>query len=245
MDNFSLAEKEAGAFALRVNMPNSEQGRVEVIVNYPSDRAFQQWADCIHTGSLGARASRLARTAQETTVTTGFVSENLVGKRKEGRVARKRRETLEILEGVRPQYQMRDYGGPYQVNFEQMVRRVVPSKPKEVERLGYPAFHQMITIALAETDRPRVPSSLSEVLCPILLRLSPDKDEPNRLDRVCGARNLQGMDMSKFRDLMAKVARGGGKSHVLWICDPAEGHPHRIERDSWDLVPVAVSDNFF
>lgn len=247
-----MAERRAGAFTLRVNMPCSNRDRVDMTVNYPSDRAFQQWMNCTHTRALSAkpRAHRLASASRAVMLEANAAAQRETSSSEEERLAKKRQETLEMLEGVRPQHKMRDYGGRFKAELEQFARKEIATqtllaKSREVHKLDWSLFHFMITRGLSETDRPRFPPSLGERLKPILLQLSPQAEGFDPVDRVCGARNLQGMMMPEFAKLMAEVARGGWRNHVLWVCDPEEGFPSRIERNFWDPLPVEVSDNFF
>jgi hypothetical protein len=173
-----------------------------------------------------------------------------IGLSEEQRLAKKRQESLEMLEGVCPQHKMRDYSGRFKAELEQFARQEIAAqtliaKSREVDKLDWSLFHFMITNGLSETDRLRFPSCLGERLKPILLQLSPHTDGHDPVDRVCGARNLQGMVMPEFAKLMAELARGGWRNHVLWVCDPEEGFPYRIQRNFWDPLPVEVPDNFF
>lgn len=241
MGNFSGTKQRVGAFTLRVNMPCSRRNRTDIAVNFPSDRAFQQWMACIHNREVSGnlRAPNLAAAAKPE-----------AGLSEEERVAEKRQEALEMLEGVRPQHKMRDYSGPFRAQLEEFARQdavleAMLTRSRELDRLDWPRLHLMIRSGLPETDRLRFPPVLGKGLKPILLRLSPRQDEFDAFDRVCGARNLQGMLMSEFRNLMAEVARGGWQNHVLWVCNPAEGYPYSIRRKYSDPMPIKTSDNFF
>lgn len=252
MEKFTVAERRAGAFTLRVNMPCSNRDRVDLTVNYPSGCAFRQWMNCTHTRALSVnpRAHKLASAPRARKLETDVAAQRDLGLSEGQRLANKRQETLEMLEGVRPQHKMRDYSGQFKAELEQFAREEIATqtllaKSREVHKLDWLLFYSMITNGLPEIDRRRFPPNLGKRLKPILLQLSPHTEGHDPVDRVCGARNLQGMVMPEFAKLMAEVARGGWRNHVLWVCDPEEGFPCRIERNFWNPLPVDVSDNFF
>lgn len=264
--NMSQSTRYSGdeCFALRISIPyaNCAEGRKEFRIDFANEQMFKSMISSLTSEAAAKQTTKhdpmkkklvgLCKSVWSPSPCTDRFGDELQDDDEafgNESIEKARQNTLEILEGKRPQPTMRDYSPKYEPVFKNIAKfevemaeltargtRAPQTNPRRPTIDMSPAWswvhlHRVILDQISEADRGLFPAWKSDVK-PLLLYLQEGEDlRVPGLETVKRARNLSATSVFEFTMLMGEVAHKGWENHILWLELPERDPPTVI--DGW------------